>query len=219
MDSRRAERQATSVGKLLWTALSSGIMSIKSTIEENIVLSVLGLLAVGFTSGWEAHAALGIQPAREGDTKTDWQAVATKEGWIAKTACPGFPLSLRVISPGDGASVSYFSDYLRTDFIVSASRPLPESEAVGIIFNVEGEANFYVTFPYFEVNQTRTVFRDDSSTKFPMKLEGQKRINLWALVVEDKREVGSVYASLDQIRALSPSIFVSDKVSILTMQN
>ena len=194
-------------------------MSIKTAIEENTVLAVLGLLAVGFTSGWGAHVALGTQGGGKGDSKTDWQAAATKEGWIPKTACPGFPLSLRIISPGDGASVSYFSNLLRADFIVSASRPIPESEAIGIIFNVEGEANFYVTFPHFDVNQTRTAFRDEGSTSFPMKLDGQKRLNLWALVIEDKREVGSVYASLDQIRAVSPSIFVSDKISILATQN
>ncbi len=191
-------------------------MTLKERIENNIAIVLLSTAAVSFSAGWGAHAAIfsNLAPSGIAESNKDWKSIASEKGWIDKAACPAMPVELSMLSPGNNASVEYHDDFLTADFVVRTSRPLPQKDDVGIILNEEGSTNFYVEFPYFTVNETRTLFRQENLVNFPIKGDIQKRMNVWSLVIEDKNEVGSVYGSLDEIRKVSPNIFISDEVTV-----
>lgn len=188
--------------------------TLKQRIEDNAAILFAGIALSAFTAGWVSHGTFitsATPPAAD-----DWQRAAEKNGWIAKNSCPAMPIELKILSPGNSATVTYSSlfQHLNTDTVVRSSRTLPKDDVVGLVFNIEGQANYYVDFPYFATNDARETFRNESTLKIPASLEGAKQLSLWAIVAEDKRELGSVYGSLDQIRSTSPGIFLSEKITV-----
>jgi hypothetical protein len=106
------------------------------------------------------------------------------------------------------------SQSLAADLVVQVSRTLPPATAVGLIINKESDNNYYVIFPHFKVDDARRVFREESSVRTPFALTPGAKLNFWALAVDDKLKLGSVYASLDQIKSSSSDVALSEKVVI-----
>jgi hypothetical protein len=198
-------------------SIMNAMPTIKERIENNIVVVVLGTAVAAFSAGWGAHVAIGGNGtvSNQGSSQgTDWQATATQKGWIDKNVCPALPVTLRILSPGDNATIEYGSGDLYSDLIINASQPLPSAGAVGYIANVEGDTNFYVMFPTFYPNEQRTTFRDSNFIRFPKKITKPSHVDMWALLIDDERNLGSVYGSLDEIKAVSNTIFLSQKIGI-----
>jgi hypothetical protein len=100
---------------------------------------------------------------------------------------------------------------LQADVIVESSRPLPAIDQVGIVFNEEGADNYYVVFPNAVAENNRSRFRASPPIEFPIKLAESKVVNIWGVTVEGKGTLGSVYGSLDLIKAASPSVSLTDR--------
>jgi hypothetical protein len=79
--------------------------------------------------------------------------------------------------------------------------------------NPEGDTNFYVVFRYFSENDQRRLFRDERFVQIPFKVEKPTHIDLWGIVIDDKNRLGPVYSKLEDIKAVSNTIFMSDKIS------
>src|ERR1019366_9027579 len=196
--------------------MPDGRPTLKERLENHIVIVFLTAIATGFVAGFSAHVA--ITPSSPGTTSSpsvDWQATAKEKGWVDRSLCPAMPVMLRLLSPGTNAILEHSGGYLRADVVIDASQPLPKDEAIGYIFNPEGDTNFYVEFPYLTQNEQRTVFRTTGEfASFPTKIEKPTRVYIWAVAIDDKSKLGSFYGSLDQIKAVSNTIFISEKVAI-----
>jgi hypothetical protein len=189
-------------------------LTLKQRLENNIVLVVLTTAVAAFGAGFGSHAAITGSTGGTASTNTDWEVMAREKTWIPKAECPAFPISLRVLSPGDGATVERVGHWAQMDLVVSSSRPVPEKDAVGVVYNTDGETNYYVKFPGFQANENRTAFRTSHQGLDILSEDAGKRLNVWALAVEDQNLLGSVYGSLEQIKAISSSVFISDKVTV-----
>jgi hypothetical protein len=190
--------------------------TIKERLENNIVIVVSATAIAAFSAGFGAHAAISSPPPQtSGASSTDWQSAAKQNGWIDKNACPAIPVKLRLASPGDGATVKLNRGAsLESALVISASQPLPSADELLLVLKAEGDANYYVIDPLLNGNENRTMFRYDSIYKVPFKLDKQTHIDIWAVMIVDKRNLGSVYGSLDQITAVSNTIVLSEKVAI-----
>lgn len=195
-------------------------MSLREKIEDHLGLIIGGFVVAGFVAGFGAYGAIQSISADPGSGKVgNWEEIARQEGWVPKGECPAFPISLTISSPGDQAIVDVepgqgFSE-LDADLVIRSSYPVAESMDMGIVFNEEGSGNFYVAFPLLDPGENRKVFRASSDRYWaPFKLSGSRQLNLWALAVEDQSSVGSIYASLEQIRQSDETVVLSPKVSI-----
>jgi hypothetical protein len=191
-----------------------GMPSLKERIENNAAILFCGAAIAGSGAGYGTHSAIAGSPLFGAAPPVDWQATAKEKGWIERNTCPGLPIVLRILSPGDNATVEYSTGDLSTDLIISSTQPLPGNESVGFVMNAEGDTNFYVDFPYFEANEQRTSFRDSRFVKIRKKIEKPTHVDIWAVLIDDKRKLGSVYGSLDQIKAVSDTVFLSNKIGI-----
>lgn len=202
-------------------------MPFKEKIENNLVLFTLGLLATGFIAGFGAYKALvevmGPGSSKFADSLTqadslrqeDWSDLARKEDWIPQSECPAYPISLRVTSPGAGATVPFDShtESLNSVFIVQSSRPLSASTDVGFILNEDGAPDYHVIFPQLLDNYAnRTVFREDRLS-IPFRPKPGGVAHMWGIAVENQTSVGAVYTNLEQIKQSAAGVFVSDKIS------
>jgi hypothetical protein len=192
--------------------------TLKQRLEDNIVMVVLSALVTGFTAGFGAHAALSTIPShpnKSANVEDEWQNNAKAAGWIAKSECPAVPIVLQLRSPGDGTSAEYENGMLKTVLIVSSSKTIPKTEAVGVVFNKEGSNDYRVVFPSLTENSARTLFRREGDVPFPFSLyRDSGSFNMWGLIVEDKNRLGGTYGRLDQIRTASESVVLSEKVTI-----
>jgi hypothetical protein len=191
--------------------------TVKERLENNIVLVVLTTAVAAFSAGFGAHAAIaGNNNASSGqpDQTVDWQTTAKEKGWIDKGMCPAMPVVLRVLSPGDNATVQFGLGDLKTDLVISSSQPLPTADSVGFIIKAEEDTNYYVSFPYFNDNESHTLFRDDHFVQIAKKIEKPTHVDMWGIVIDDKRRLGSVYGSMDEIKSVSNTIFLSEKIGI-----
>jgi hypothetical protein len=203
-------------------------MTLKERIENNIVLSVLGLLAVGFGTGFGAQKMIseGSTPSSTNApvcaAQVPWADTARKSDWVPKNECPAYPVSINVTSPGDGSTIKISSPpsdpYASTDLVIQSSRPLPSSTSVGLIFNQEKLPNFYVVFPYLKIDESRKVFRIEQYVKLPFRPELNSALGIWAIIVDDKGKFGSVYSSLDQVKASGSDVTISPKISLNVQQ-
>jgi hypothetical protein len=191
--------------------------TLKERLENNIVLVVIGFLLAGFSAGYGVHSALSGSALFGGSSAqgVDWRSLASENGWMDKNSCPALPVNLRLLSPGDNATIRLSrGGYLESDLVISSSQPLPAADSVGVVVKAEVDPNFYVSFPYFDENEHRTVFRHGTLIEIPNKIEKPTHVDIWAFVDDDKRNLGNIYGSLDQIKAVSNTIFLSDKIGI-----
>jgi len=168
-------------------------------------------MIAGFIAGYGVHSAITASPLF--GAVVDWQATAKAKGWIPNSACPALPVVLDISSPGSNATIENEYGVLHTDVIVRSSRPLPEAESVGIVF-AEENCDYYVIFPNFDINATRTVFREDRMTISPIRADSHGSLNIWAFAIDDKTQIGSHYGTLEEINAISPNLFLSHSVTI-----
>jgi hypothetical protein len=200
-------------------------MSLREKIEDHLGLVVGGFVVAGFVAGFGAYGAVqAISSDRPSNVGSNWEEMARQEGWVPKGECPAFPISLTISSPGDQAivDVSPREEYsrLNADLVIRSSYPIAESMDLGVVFNEEGSGNFYVQFPPLQAGETRKVFRSLSDDFVaPFKLSGSGQLNLWSMAVGDQSSVGSIYASLEQIRQSDETVVLSPKVSIQMKEN
>jgi len=192
-------------------------MTWKERIESNIFWFSSSLVILGFVAGFSAQAVLAANGSPS--TETPWQQTATNAGWIPKGECSAYPVTISVTAPGTGATVSVqqvrLGSYASTDFVIQATRPLPEQSSVGLIFNEGGDANFYVTFPSWEIDDKRQIFRRDDMV-LPLQPSVPGSLNVWAVIADDQRKFGTVYSSIEQIMASAPDVIISSGVSVAT---
>jgi hypothetical protein len=193
---------------------SDTVSSFEDRLKRSPVWFALTMIALGAVGGFGFNAMLNGSALFGGSApKVDWQAEAKRSGWVDKALCPALPVVLRVLSPGSDATIEQSTaGFLRSDLIVNSSQSLPTANSVGYIVNAEGGTNFYVRFPYFSTNDDRMTFRQ-STWELPMSFDKPTRITVWAFVIEDKNLLGPVYGTLEQIRSVSNTIIMSDKVS------
>jgi hypothetical protein len=192
--------------------------TLKQKIEDNVVILLLSTAAACFVAGWGAHAAVAgtLNSSRVTPPEINWQATAAENGWMDKNSCPALPVTLRILSPGDRANIRFRAGDLHSEFVVNSSQPLPGTDSVGLVFHAEGDPNFYTSFPHLEVNNARALFRDNVIS-LPFDVTKPTQIEIWALVIGDRNQMGSLYGGLEQIKAVSPTIFLSDKVTVTAM--
>jgi hypothetical protein len=187
-------------------------MTWKEKVENNITLFVLGLLATGFGSGFTASKLL---PGGDMQSQTAWQLEAKKANWTPTSECPAYPVSISIASPGNGSVVKVFaSDAIQEELVIHTSRPLPRSSSVGIISNVEGNMNYYLSFPSFSITANNMVFREYGILEFHKEVVSAENVNLWAVIVDDERKYGSIYSSLEQITSSSKDVTLSQKITL-----
>src|ERR1700691_2399091 len=187
--------------------------TLKERIENHPVVIFGSVLVVGFVAGYGVHSALSTSPLFGSAPKVDWQMVARGSGWMPNNECPALPVVLDITSPGSNAMIEYDHGSLLTDVVVRSSRPLPESESVGLVV-AELNGNYNVIFPSFSVNPTRTIFREDTWASAPISGDAKKSVNIWAFAIDDRSQIGSHYGGLDEIKAISPNLFLSPSVTV-----
>jgi hypothetical protein len=195
-------------------------VNIKELIENNTTLSILGLLLAGFVAGIATYgfmAGFGANKSRTNPASCstqDWQPLARKSDWLPKLECPAYPVSIRINSPGTGSVLQKDYEKIYTDLVIQTSRPLPETNSVGLVINEVGQPNFYVVFPNLVANETRTIFRDSYSVSLPFDPDDGASVSLWAIVVQDRTQFGSNYSSLDQIKSSGSDVTISQATNI-----
>jgi|SRR5580700_1492440 hypothetical protein len=199
-------------------------MQIKERLENNLVWFALTLSVSSFCVGIGAYKFVAEMTASKPEStaaacpqaETDWAVLARKAEWLPRADCPAYPVSISISSPGNGSVVSFDTYYpytAYTDFVIKTSRPLPRNNSVGLIVNQPTQLNYYVLFPSFTVNDTRTVFRL-RSLNLPFSPESDRLLNYWALIVADETQFGSIYSSLEQVRSSSTEVTLSEKTSV-----
>ena len=185
---------------------------------------MLGLLLAGFIAGFSTYERIRRITGFKNAPNTKWQDMAREQDWIPKSECPAYPISLDITSPGDGTIVKYLgigTPALETDLVIQSSRPIPLPTSMGLIYNEDGDSNFYVSFPYFNDyfpdplgRNSRKIFRREEFVFLPFQPKDGTKLNLWAIAVADQRMVGSVYSSLEQIETSTSGAVISEKISI-----
>ncbi len=197
-------------------------MSLREKVEDHILWFSLSLVVTGFVAGFGAHAALSnaLTSQVTGTQQGNWEELAKSADWIPKGDCAAYPVSLTIAGPGSGSTVDVSNfeasaSSLDTDLVVQANRPLPQSNAVGLITNEPGTPNYYVSFPPFDSDDARKVFRETAPIILGEKLNDKStELNMWALLTDSSAKFGAVYSGLDQIRASDPNATLSAKVSL-----
>lgn len=193
-------------------------MGIKQKLEDNIVIVVLGAAVTAFGAGFGASRA--IAPGDQHGTWQggDWQAYARSNGFVEKSECVALLTTLHVLSPGDSSNVPFSASpgTLATDFVVSSSQSVPTTATVGVVVKIEGDSNYYVGFPIFNINDSRTLFRDTNPVELPVRVRSSGHVDLWALLVDDKNRLGPIYGSLDQVKSAA-TVILSEKIGITTV--
>ena len=178
-----------------------------------ITSALLSGLAVFFLQpDWEESArAKGWIPTSE------WQAKARREEWIPKNECPAYPVKLRITSPGNNSLIKLNKlidkPHLDTVFVITASRSIPETNDVGLIFHKYDDPNYYVIFPRFDKIEKRQIFRKSGFT-LPFDITENKKFNVWALVVSNKESFGEHYSDINQIKLSTDDVTISDSIII-----
>lgn len=178
------------------------------------------ILISGFAAGIATNAYLSKIGVPTTQSATDWSDEAREAGWISKVDCPAYPVSASITAPGDGAEVgvrTFAADNsdLNTDVVVQTSRPIPEANSVGLIVNEVGTTNFHVVFPVWSAAADRQVFRDSDLVLLPFKMgDATKELKLWAVVVDDERKVGTIFHSIEQVKASDPDMVISPGISL-----
>jgi hypothetical protein len=189
-------------------------MGIKERLENNVVIVVLSTAATAGAAGFAFHAAITPAPTSSSvGSNADWQTVAREKGWVDKSECQALLVTLRILSPGNDSSIPWDGDSLISDLVVSSSQSVPPTASVGFVLNAEGDKNFYVSFPYFTINDPRTLFRGSRYTRLPIKMDKPTHVDMWGILVDDSNKVGPIYSSLDQIKAATTTV-LSEKVGI-----
>lgn len=202
-------------------------MSIREKIEDHLGLVISGFVVGGFVAGFAAYGTIKSVAGQSGehagvaDTSViNWEDNARQSGWVPKEECPAFPISLVISSPGDQSilSVSPASEgsELDADLVIRSSFPIAESMELGVVFNEEGSNNYYVSFPSLDDNENRKIFRTPSYDNFwvPFVTADQATLHLWALAVDDKASIGTVFGSLEQIKGSNETVVLSPKISV-----
>ena len=195
-------------------------MSLKDKIDNNLTLFVLGFLVTGFVAGFGSCKVLSDMGATKQPTTvtssppTPWVEIARKAKWVPMNECPAYPVSINITSPGGGShiGVSTLGD-VYTDLVVQTSRPLPPTADVALVVNEENAPNVYVSFPPFRANNQRTLFRV-SYFRLSNRPGKGATLNFWALVVDDRSKFGSIYSSIDQVKASASDVTLSPKISL-----
>jgi hypothetical protein len=189
-------------------------MGIKQRLEDNIVVVVLSTAVTAFGTGFVASRNMAPNTAGGGD----WQAYAKSNGWVERSECNAILVTLRILSPGDNSSVPFGSlrGTLSTDLVISSSQSIPTTAAMGWVVKIEGDDNYYVAFPAFTINDSRTLFRDTNPVDLPVRPPPPRHVDIWALLVDDKNKLGSIYGSLDQIKSAA-NVVLSEKIGFTTV--
>lgn len=191
-------------------------MTLKEKIENNLTLYTLGLLFTGFIAGVGVYrGVIEIAGPKTADVSQQaWDSAARSAGWIPKTECPAFPLSIALTSPGAGSIVGARDETINSDVVVQTTRPLAPNNVVGLILNQEGDPNHYISRYVLEPDDSRRVFRSEKYIFLPFKVKAEGKLNMWAFVADDRGKLGTVYGSLVQVQKGSPEITLSEKVVI-----
>ena len=183
-------------------------------ITVPILSAILSALLVWFLrSDWETSAR-----SKGWISLPEWEAKARENGWIVKDQCPAYPVKLQITSPGHNSNVeldNYRYRVLDTAFVVTASKSIPLENYLGLIFHKDGDPNYYVKFPNFEVKENRRIFRHRyESMNIPFDVVGGEKLSIWALLVSDKQSLGEHYSTIDQIELYTGDAIISDPIII-----
>jgi hypothetical protein len=196
-------------------------MTLKERIENNLTLYTLSLLLAGFVAGLGTYKffleVLGPKASITSECIGEsWKAPARQAAWLPPNECPAYPMEMKLTSPGNNAVVSMKSreTWFDTPVVVTSTRPLPEKSNIGVVFKPTESPNYYVFFPGFTEAGSRSTFRYDSFIDLPFALKPDMAIELRALVIDNKQKLGSVFSTIDQIRASDSSVFLSEPVQL-----
>lgn len=192
--------------------------TLRERLEDNVVYVFGAALVTGFVAGFGAREIL----PDSGAPASQWEDKARSADWLPKADCPAFPIVLDVKGPGDGSEVpaelSGRSWWLKTDVAIVASHPISEGTTVGLIFNKAGTTNYYIDKGYgLRSNDKRDSFYSgEVGIDLPeaLTLEPNAALNIWAVATDNESQLGSIYSSLDQIKATSSTIVLSGKVTV-----
>lgn len=200
-------------------------MSLKEKAENNIVIYTAGCIFTGFMAGFGvsqffAQSATSASSSDQQCTKQAvWQAAARKDQWLPVEECPVHALEARLTSPGSGTLIQIDPDRpeaLRSSFVLSSTRTLAQKSDIGLLFQVRNSPNIHVLFPGFLGGRDGGVYRRDISTDLPFKLVPGMTIDVWGLIVDDKRRVGDLYSSLEQVKQGAPGAYITERVTVQT---
>jgi hypothetical protein len=122
-----------------------------------------------------------------------------------------------IVAPGSGSTIEVSGSstpLAYMDIVVHASRPIPKNSSVGLIFNQDKSSDFFLRFPVFTTDESRTVFRE-ANYFLPFRPDPNSTLNMWAVVVDNRMKFGSQYSNLDQIRASDADVVMSPKNSVI----
>lgn len=192
-------------------------MTLKEKIENSPVLYTLGLLATGFVAGLGAYKGiLEIAGPRPTDiSPSSWMPVARSSDWLPKSECPAFPVSLSLSNPGSGSLLGVSGDTIYSDIVIQASRPLPETNVVGLILNQEGDPNFYVARSFgLRADPVRRIFKSEKFVFLPFEPKHEGKLHIWAFSADDANKLGTAYGSLEKVKQSVADITLSSAVVI-----
>lgn len=174
-----------------------------------ILAAIVGALAVHWVSPeWTVVARnSGWVP------RSEWQQEATKVGWIQKTDCPAYPVTLRITGPGSSSSVPVRNrsdeSIWRSDFVISSTRPIPKGNSVAIIAVNPTTSMHHIVWPLFERTSGNRVFRVNGFQAFPFPVENKGKVSFYAALVDDKKALSGLYSTLDQIKSAGADVALS----------
>jgi hypothetical protein len=191
----------------------------KERLENNPVIYFLGVAITSYGLGFGSYATLEKiwgQSPEQACTQQQWSAAARNADWLPRSLCPAYPVSVALLSPGNGTIVSvfYYGSYkANVELVIKASRPIPEASAVGLVAHVEGDQNYYLIFPDLSRDETRTIFRE-TQLEVPLYPANDSQLQLWAVLVDNKGSFGSTYGSLEQIKSSSAEVTLSPMTTL-----
>jgi hypothetical protein len=186
-------------------------MAIKELLVDvgvPVAAAMISGLTVWFvTPDWETSAR-----TKGWVSSAEWQAGARRADWIPKGECPAYPVTVKIVSPGEGASLRVKEDTIYSRFVIETSRPIADADAIYLIVQRLGDPNIYIL---------KRIYGNSSGlVKLPFKIAQPGKVSFWAIVVPrspgaatDERE-GEIYTDVAQIRALKDLLCISDPVQI-----
>jgi len=194
-------------------------MGIKDNFENHPVVFGLSLIVAGFIAGFGTCKVMsdmaGPTDLRGAlSSETTWQDKARKADWVPRSECAAYPVSISLLSPGNGSVIDLSDSTLYADVVLQASRPVPETTVLGLVVNESEKANYYVLFPHLSADSEKKVFRRDTLLSLPFKPSPTSELNVWALLVDDQKKFGSVYSSIEQIKSNSIDVVLSPQVTL-----
>jgi hypothetical protein len=147
-----------------------------------------------------------------------WQTVARLSGWAPVAECPGSPVVISIISPGDAVRVPSRDqggkhELYDTTFVVEASRPVSEDYDWGLVTKGSKDSQYRLRFWWQEERVSPTKVRK-GYVNIALEDTASKSVQVWAVLVDSKKSFGEYYSDLSQVTSNKSLIAISKPITI-----